>query len=69
MKLRSADHVNSKSQTVNYKVGQIVLIFQEKIRKHVWTMGIIGRMFIGRDGKVRSCAVRLPSRTIIKRPV
>lgn len=69
MELRSAHHVSSKSTTVNYKTGQIVLIFQEHQPKHMWTMGIIDRTFVGRDGRVRSCAVRLPSRNVIKRPV
>lgn len=69
MELRSAHYMSTQSQSVPFKVGDIALIFEHMQPKHMWKMGRIEETFIGRDGKIRSCAIRLPSRAVIKRPV
>ena len=69
MELRSAHHVsNPTNQSKLFKVGVVVLTHEDKQPKHMWKMGRINQTFIGRD-KIRSCAVRLPSGVVIKRPV
>ena len=69
MELRSAHHVsNPTNQSKLFKVGVVVLTHEDKQPKHMWKMGRINETFIGRDGKIRSCAVRLPSGVVIKRP-
>ena len=70
MELRSAHYVsNTSDQSVPFKVGDVVLIFEDKQPKHTWKMGRINEIFLGRDGKIRSCAVKLPSGSVFRRPV
>lgn len=70
MELRSAHHVsNTFNQSIPFKIGDVVLIHDYKQPKHMWKMGRIDETFMGRDGKIRSCAVRLPSGFVLKRPV
>lgn len=68
MELRSA-HYSSSKESPNCKVGDIVLVYEEKQPKHMWRMGRIEQVFVGRDGNTRSCALRLPKNLSIKRPV
>lgn len=69
MELRSAHCVSNLNQSAPFKVGDFVLLHEDKQPKHMWKMGRIEETFMGRDGKIRSCAVRLPSRLILRRPV
>lgn len=69
MELRSAHCVSILTKSAPFKVGDVVLLYEDKQPKHTWKMGRIEETFVGRDGKIRSCAVRLPSRLILKRPV
>lgn len=50
MELRSA-HYSSSNKSTKFKVGDIVLAYEEKQPKHMWRMGRIEKMFEGRDGK------------------
>ena len=69
MELRSAHHVSHSKQSVPFKVGDVVLLYEDKQPKHMWKMGRIEETFMGRDGKISSCAIRLPSRLVLRRPV
>lgn len=55
MELRSAHHVSSAfNQSTPFRVGDVVLIHDDKQPKHMWKMGRIDETFMGRDGKIRS---------------
>ena len=69
MELRSVHCMSNLNQSAPFKVGDVVLLHEDKQPKHMWKMGRIEETFMGRDGKVRSCAVRLPSRLILRRPI
>ena len=69
MELRSAHHVSNPSNQSIFKVGDVVLIHEDKQPKHMWKMGRIADTFMGRDGKIRACAVRVPSGFVIRRPI
>ena len=51
--------------------GRVVLIRDESIKKQAchWPLGVIVRVVAGRDGRVRSCDVRLANKKVVKRPV
>lgn len=69
MELRSAHYVNPVSKVTPFKVGDVVFIHEDKLPRHVWKMGRVEEVFIGRDGKIRSCSIKLPSNSVIKRPI
>lgn len=66
--LRSAHECKTPIPTV-LKVGDVVLIGEDKLPKHTWKMGRIIELFPGRDGLVRSCAVRTSAGSLLRRPV
>lgn len=69
MELHSEHHLSSTfNQSTQFRIGD-VLIHDDKQPKHMWKMGRINETFMGRDGKIRSCAVRLPSGFVFRRPV
>lgn len=51
------------------KVGDVVLIGEDHTPRQTWKLGRITELFAGRDGLVRSCMVRTPSGTLLRRPV
>lgn len=69
MELRSAQHSPVITNPYEFKFADVVFVRDEKVPKHMWKMGRIDEVFKGCDEKIRSCAVRLPSKVIIKRPV
>lgn len=62
MELRSAHCSSPVKRSKDLKPGDVVLINEDKLPKHLWKMGRITDVYLGRDGKVRSCLVMLPSR-------
>lgn len=70
MELRSAHHVSTAlNPSIPFKIGDVVLIHDSIQPKHMWKMGRIDETFMGRDGKIRSCAIRIPSGIVLRRPV
>lgn len=69
MELRSAHFASSIKQSTELKPGDVVLINEDKLPKHFWKMGRIKDVYVGRDGKVCSCLVMIPSRITMRRPV
>ena len=51
------------------KVGDVVLIGEDNTPRQTWKLGRITELFTGRDGLVRSCMVRTPSGTLLRRPI
>ena len=68
LELRSANMNISTGASSNFKIGDIVLIHEDKVPKHLWKCGRITELYYGRDSKVRSCALQTSS-GLIKRPV
>ena len=68
LELRSA-HTTKNSHSTPLKQGDLVLIGEERSPRQIWKTGIVQQLFPGRDGLVRSCAVRTSDRTILRRPV
>lgn len=66
--LRSA-HTREAPKSTPLKKGDVVLIGDEKMPRLMWKTGLITEVFPGRDGLVRSCAVRFPTGTTLRRPV
>lgn len=69
LQLRSAHHAKNKQKDNLFKVGEVVLIHQDKVPKHIWKLGLVTELIIGRDGKVRACQVKTANGNIIRRPV
>ena len=67
--LKSAHFASSVKQSTEQKRGDVVLINEDKLPKHLWKMGRIKDVYVDRDGKVCSCLVMLPSRITMRRPV
>ena len=69
LELRSAHCSSHVKRCTELKLGDVILVNEDKLPKHLRKMGRIKEVYIGRDGKVRSCLVMLPSRNLIRRPV
>ena len=53
LELRSANFTIPTNTPFKFKVGDIVLIHQDKVPKHLWKCGLLKELFYGRDSKVR----------------
>ena len=51
------------------KVGDIVLLQEERTPRQMWKKARIDELIPGRDGQFRTVKLRLPDRTKISRPV
>ena len=51
------------------KVGDIVLVHDEKVPRHLWQLGKVEQLIPSRDNKVRGALVRTPNHSILKRSV
>lgn len=51
------------------KAGDLVLLSESMLPRQMWKMGAVESTFPGRDGKIRSCHVRMPGGTVLRRPV
>ena len=69
MELRSAHCSSPVKGPSDLKPGDVVLVNEDKLPKHLWKLGRITEVYVGRDGKVRSCLVMLPSKITLRRPV
>ena len=66
--LRSANL--SKQGKSNYlKENDVVLVQKENQQRLMWQMGIVKKVFPGRDNKIRSCEIKLVTGNVIKRPI
>ncbi|KAG1927518.1 hypothetical protein F2P79_024188 [Pimephales promelas] len=66
--LKSAHSCNTQKPT-QLKMGDVVLIGDVNMPRQTWKLGKIEELFPGRDGKVRSCALRTSTGNVLKRPV
>lgn len=56
-------------QPTPLKVGDIILLGDSNMPRQTWKLGRVMELFPGRDGRVRSCAVRTSSGALLRRPV
>lgn len=56
-------------KTKELKSGDLVLLKESLQPRQLWKMGRVEKTFPGRDGKVRSCAVRVPGGSTFRRPI
>jgi hypothetical protein len=56
-------------QGPKFKVGDIVLLQEERTLRHMWKKARIDELLQGRDGRIRRDSLLLPDRTKIRRPV
>lgn len=68
LELRSA-HTENTPHSTPLKEGDLVFIGDDKMQRQTWKTEMVKELFLGRDGLVRSCAVRTPDGTTLRRPV
>jgi hypothetical protein len=51
------------------KVGDIVLLQEERMPRQMWKNARIDELIPSRDGQIRTVKLRLPDRTKISRPM
>ncbi len=51
------------------KVGDIVMIHEDMRPRHLWKIGRISDIRVGRDDKPRTCVIQMPNRSRISRPI
>lgn len=66
--LKSARRCDTPQPT-SLKVGDVALIGEDNAPRQSWKLGRIEELFPGRDGLVRSCAVRTSTGTVLRRPI
>ena len=66
--LKSAHRCDTPQPSL-LKVGDVALIGEDNTPRQSWRLGRIEELFPGRDGLVRSCAVRTSSGTVLRRPI
>ena len=67
--LRSIHYIPQTKRIKELKEGDIVLLGEDKMPRNIWKTGKILELYRGRDGKVRSCSLKLSSGATIKRPI
>lgn len=69
MELRSAHHAKNTVKKSEFKVGDVVIIHEDKVPRHMWNLGLIKEVLIGRDNKIRSCVVKTTKGNLIRRTI
>lgn len=67
--LRSANETKRVKFPSILKENDVVLIQDNNHSRLLWKMGVIEKLYEGRDGKVRSCTLRLSNGSVIRRPI
>ncbi|GFQ90314.1 integrase catalytic domain-containing protein [Trichonephila clavata] len=68
LQLKTVNHFKTPSVHKNLKLNDIVLVEGNVKSKLLWELGIIKKIFIGRDNNVRSCLVKT-SKGLFKKPI
>ncbi|KAG5871360.1 hypothetical protein JTB14_019757 [Gonioctena quinquepunctata] len=66
--LRSA-HFTIFKRSSGFRVGQVVLLYEQGLPRLLWKLARKKEVFPGRDGYVRACLIRLGNGTLLRRPV
>ncbi|TKR72091.1 hypothetical protein L596_019604 [Steinernema carpocapsae] len=64
-------YVLKQGRTTNRtpKVGELVFLIEEDLPRNSWLLGRIESLIVGKDEKIRSVTLRLPSGNVVSRPV
>ncbi|XP_037529398.1 uncharacterized protein LOC119406739 [Rhipicephalus sanguineus] len=68
LELRSA-HLSHPTTSSDLKIGDLVLLKEDHLKRHMWKIARIKETFKGRDGRVRACRLALSGGTELKRPI
>lgn len=68
LQLRSFHQVQNQDRPLNVRVGDIVLLQEDVRPRHMWKKARVMNLHHGRDGKIRSCELRVNGQKIT-RPV
>lgn len=66
--LRNLHHRKERQGKI-LAVGDLVLIRDSQLPRQQWSLARIQKVFPGRDGKIRSCFLRMPGGSTLKRPI
>ncbi|GFQ95402.1 integrase catalytic domain-containing protein [Trichonephila clavata] len=64
LQLRSFHQVRNKDSTINIRVGDIVLLQEDVRPRHMWKKARVMNLDQRRDGKIRSCELRVNGRNV-----
>ena len=71
--LREQQNIKRPKSGEKVRVGDIVMIFEEKLPCQSWRMGRVERLLRGKDGQIRSAVVRVhqigQNSTLFRRPL
>ena len=68
--LRESQRIPRQRFSTKITISNIVLIFDEKQRRHLWKMGRVENVIPGRDGRVRGAEVKVgKTGALIRRPI
>jgi len=67
--LRSFHEVRQQQTSVKFRRGDVALLQEEVRPRHMWKRAVIERVIEGRDGRIRTVALRTPEGKEITRPV
>ena len=65
-------HKENNSKVDSVAEGDLVLIYEDKVKRGLWKMGIIENLIVGKDGKTRGTTVRKAGKSkpeLITRPL
>lgn len=68
LQLRSA-HFTTKKAATEVKVGDVVLVYQEKTPRQMWKLAIVQEVYKSTDGTIRSCKIKLQDGLVTTRPI
>lgn len=68
LQLRTFHHVRNAKNYSNIRIGDLVLLQEEMRPRHQWKKALVQELIKGRDGKIRSCVVRVNNQ-LVTRPV
>ncbi|XP_042906676.1 uncharacterized protein [Parasteatoda tepidariorum] len=68
LQLRSFHQVRNQDNIINIRIGDIVLLQEDVRPRHMWKKARVVNLHEGRDGKIRSCELRVNGHNIT-RPV
>lgn len=52
-------HIITRNKPSSAKVGEVVLVFEDNVKRNQWHMGIIVELIKGRDGQVRGAKMKM----------
>ncbi|XP_071041441.1 uncharacterized protein [Parasteatoda tepidariorum] len=66
LQLRSFHQVRNQDNIINIRIGDIVLLQEDARPRHMWKKARVVNLHEGRDGKIRSCKLRVNGRNITR---